>query len=463
MVDQQISAGDRFNRPIGLIGGISLVIGGVIGMGIYVLLAQVTAQVGTTLWLPFSIAILVSLIGIIPLVMICSALPRAGVGYLYVSRLLGPMPGVLASWWSIFGVACATTFVSLGMAGYIAPNLPWEVPISLISILIPLCFLVLYMFGVRLATSIQVVFTVILLLALLIYGIKGAFINGLTFTVNLPQGAGGLIMASIISYSICFGFQVIAEMGEEIKHAKRNIPLSLLIGGSIILIIYIIVGTVFANSIPYDVEAIKGMTAPLMETGKLFLSPAFVALLSFGAVAAGLTSLNAGAIAIPRELFSQARDGVLPGFVGRLSPKTKTPANAVIIYFAMVIAMLVIDMIFGLGIDFFSVLTAIGIMLMTVLISIASLFLQKKFPGEFENAYFIVPRPLLWVVVVVSIISCLGFVALVLTELPAAGVVYLALSVLIVLVYLYRVSELKRRDAGWMKKFQLMPGFDEDE
>ena len=55
-----LTEADRFDRPIGLLGGIALVIGGVIGMGIYVLIAQVASQVGTTLWLAFSIAILIA-------------------------------------------------------------------------------------------------------------------------------------------------------------------------------------------------------------------------------------------------------------------------------------------------------------------------------------------------------------------------------------------------------------------
>ncbi|MFH2132044.1 MAG: APC family permease, partial [bacterium] len=362
----------------------------------------------------------------------------------------------------ILGVASATTFVSLGMAGYIAPHLPWKVPMAILSLLIPLCFLALYMFGLRLATSIQVVLTAIMLAALLIYGFKGAFSSGLTFTVNLPQGAGGLILASIISYSICFGFQVIAEMGEEIRNAKRNIPLSLLIGGSMILVIYIIVGTVFANSVPYDVAAIKAMTAPLTETGSQFLSPVFVGLLSFGAVAAGLTSLNAGAIAIPRELFSQARDGMMPRFLMHLTRETRSPLNAVVVYFGLVVVLLLTDMVLGLGVDFFSILTAIGIMLMTVLVSISSLFLKRKYPQEYENAYFKLPRSLHWVIVIISVISCLGFVFLVLTELPVTGVCYLVFTVVLVMFYFFRRRFLEKNDANWAARFSCMPGFDEE-
>ena len=48
-----------------------------------------------------------------------------------------------------------------------------------------------------------------------------------------------MVLAIVLCYSACMGFQVIAEMGEEIKNPKRNIPLSMIIGGIIVLVIYI--------------------------------------------------------------------------------------------------------------------------------------------------------------------------------------------------------------------------------
>jgi len=135
--------------------------------------------------------------------------------------------------------------------------------------------------------------------ALLAYGIVGTMEVGLKFSTFLPQGIGGFIMATVLCYTAFFGFQVIAEMGEEMKNAKRNIPLSLFIGGVSILVIYIIVGTVFITSVEYDFEAIKAIKAPLMESGKAFLPYFWVLMLGLGAIAAGLTSFNGGGIAIP--------------------------------------------------------------------------------------------------------------------------------------------------------------------
>ncbi len=82
----------KLDRPIHLLGGVALVIGGVIGMGIYALIAAVGAYAGTTLWLAFILAITVSVVGVAPLIQLSSAMPRAGGGYLYVSGSSIPRP-----------------------------------------------------------------------------------------------------------------------------------------------------------------------------------------------------------------------------------------------------------------------------------------------------------------------------------------------------------------------------------
>jgi APA family basic amino acid/polyamine antiporter len=444
-------------RPIGLAAGIALVIGGVIGMGIYALIAAVGAQAGSSLWLAFILAIIVSAVGVAPLIQVASAMPRAGGGFLYTSRLLNPFMGAMASNLALLGAGSSTAMVSMGLAGYIAPYLPFDVSPRILAIILPLLFCVLYLFGLRLAAWLQMFLAAQLIIALLVYGLSGAFSNEIHFALSFPQGAGGFIMAIILCYSVCMGFQVIAEMGEEMKDARRNIPLSLLFGGAIILIIYIIVGMVFINSLDYDFEKIKAMTAPLIETGRLFLPAFWVFFLGIGALSAGLTSFNAGAIALPRELFSQARDGIMPAFLARIDRRTRSPLNAVFTYFAFVVLLL----LSGQSIDFYGVMTAVGILAMTAILSIAAVRMPARFPERYQKAYFKISKPWLIILVAVSVASSLGFILLVLMELPVVGGIYLAWIVLTVVYYFLRVSWLKKTDDTWEARMQQLSGSDE--
>lgn len=449
----------KLDRPIGLAAGVALVIGGTIGMGIYALIAAVAAQAGSALWIAFTLALLISAVGVLPLIQIASALPRAGGGYLFTSRLLNPYMGIVASYFAILGGASSTALVALGLAGYIEGNFSTGLPIKLIAVLLPILFFILYLFGLRLAAWIQMLLAAQLIIALLVYGFSGAAKYGLDFSISLPQGMGGLIMAVILCYSVCMGFQVIAEMGEEMVNARRNIPLSLLIGGAAVLVIYVIVGTVFMRSIPYDFEAIKAMTAPLMESGQAFLPDFWVMLLSFGALSAGLTSFNAGAIALPRELFSQSRDRLMPEFVGKIDKRTKSPLNAVGLYFLFTVFLVLI----GPSLDFFGVMAAVGILVMTAVIAVAAVRLPAKFPERYKSAYFRLPKWLLILVAVISILSCLGFVFIVLTEMPSVGLIYIGWTVLITVFYFARVNSLKKSGFDWEGQISRLPGHDEEE
>lgn len=448
----------KLDRPIGLLGGIALVIGGVIGMGIYALIAAVGVQAGSALWLAFTIAMIVSAIGVAPLIQIASALPRAGGGYLYTSRLLNPLMGTIASDLALLGGACSTAMVSLGLAGYIAPYLPITVPIRVLAIALPVLFYLLYRFGLRLAASLQMLLAAQLIVALLVYGIVGAVKSNMHFPLSLPQGVGGLIMASILCYSVCMGFQVIAEMGEEMVNARRNIPLALLIGGAVVLVVYIIVGLVFIGAAGYDIENIKTMTAPLMDTGKIFLPGFWVIFLSIGALSAGLTSFNAGAIALPRELFSQARDGVMPKFLGKIHARTRSPLNAVTAFFVFTVFLILL----GQSIDFYGVATAVGILLMTAIIALAAVRLPERLPERYQKAYFKISKFWLKMFAAVSVISSLGFVFIVIMELPVVGLLYIAWIALVIGYYFLRVRWLKSSGFEWESAIGRIPGYDEE-
>lgn len=454
----------RLDRPLGLLAGIAIVVGGVIGMGIFALIAGLAAEAGPSIWLAFTIAVLISLVGVTPLIHISSAMPRAGGGYLFTSRLLNPALGTLASYWGILGGACTTTFVSLGLAGYLAPYLPFDMPIRLLAIILIILFFILYLFGLKLAASLQILLVAQLFLALMFYITFGASSVGISFSLEMPQGIGGFALAVILAYSASMGFQVIAEMGEEMVNARRNIPLSLAIGGAIILVLYILTGITFINSVPYDYESISAMSAPLMETGSQFMPQVLVVFLSLAALSAGLTSFNAAATAIPREFFSQARDGMVPPGIGKIDKRTRSPIYAVGAYFLFVIFLLVIGGIFDWDIDFYGVLTAVGILLFTIVICISSLKLPDKYPERYESAFFKLPKPFLWVLTILAVITSLGFIFIVIIdEEPVVGAIYVGWTALIALYYKLRVNYLKKKGVDWEGIIAHLPGFDEEE
>ncbi len=444
----------QLERTISLSGGVALVVGGVVGAGVFVLIASIGAQSGSAIWLAFTIAILVSLIGVIPVIQLAGALPRAGAGYLFASRLFSPFLGTMTSFWIILGGGASTCVVALTLAMYAGQFLPTGLPNRLVAIVLVLLFYAVYQFGLRLAMWLQILMAVQFVSALGLYAAAGAVRVDLDVSVIPPQGIAVFLMAVLLCYSTCLGFQVVAEMGEEIRNARRNIPLALVIGGGVVAALYIVIGTVFVSSIPYDPEAYGQLKAPLCESAARFLPPTLVSYLGFGATTAGLTSLNAAAIALPREIFGQARDGVLPRALARVHPRTHAPQNAVTAYFAFVIAFLAV----GFDTEFYGFAAAVGILVMSSVLCVASFQLPKRFPERVDRAYIRFPMWLLVACTVMTVLVSLGFSAVVAYERPGVLGLYAGWSLLVIVYYRLRTRRFTPRD--W-EQIQAIPGADE--
>lgn len=459
----------KLGRALGLGGGIALVVGSIIGMGIYALLAPIAANSGNAMWLAFIIAIIVSAVGSIPIIQAASAVPRAGVGYHMTSRLSTPLVGSLISLWAIVGGAASTAVVCIGFAGNIAAYWLWGIDksqeIIILSLIIPVVFMGLYLFKLQIANLAQIIMVILKVLALCVFIVGGIFV--VTHPIHLsfmgPKGIGGMAMAVILCFTTCLGFQVIAEMGEEIKDPKRNIPLAMLIGGLIVLVIYILVGAVFMGSITYDYDTLMKMKSPLLDSARTFLPEGWVALLGFGALFAAATAINAAAMALPREILSQARDDLLPAGMGQVSTRTHSPIRAVGIYFIIVLLLLCLQFV-KIDMDFFGVLAAVGILTMTIVIAFAVINLPKRFPAEYNKAYFKLSKPWLIVFAILTAATSLPFIVLVLLDykntLWIIGIL-IGITIVFILYYLLRVRWLKKQGVNWEERTKKLTGFDE--
>ena len=459
----------KLGRALGLGGGIALVVGSIIGMGIFALLAPIAANSGNALWLAFLIAMVISAVGVIPIIQAASAIPRAGIGYLLTSRLASPLWGSIISLWAIVGGAATSGFICIGFAGNIAAYWSWgidkELEIKLLSIIIPVAFMGLYLFKLHIANWVQIIMVILKLLALGVFAGVGIFVmkNPIQLSFVPAHGVSGMVMAIVLCYSACMGFQVIAEMGEEIRDPKRNIPLSMIIGGLIVLVVYILVGVVFMGAMPYDFDAMMKMKSPLIDAANTFLSPGWVGFIAFGALFAAVTALNAGAIALPRELLSQARDNLLPSGIGKVSGRTFTPVRAVGVYFILVILLLLLQFA-GTDIDFYGVMSAVGILLMTMVAAFAVINLPKKYPREYNQAFIRIPRPWLIVFAILTALTSLPFIIGVIVSYHNAALmcfILAGLTALFIAYYFLRVRWLKAHGVDWDERTKHLTGHGE--
>lgn len=428
-------------NKIGLLGGVGIVVGGVIGMGTYALIPGIVANAGPAAWLAITIALVVSLMSVLPLIQLSSAMPIAGGGFEYCRRLLSPYAGFLVSWLAVIGGACSLSLISTALMQQYQEFIPAGTPPHLAAMIFVAVFYLFYLLGLKIVTMAQVVFCLQLLIAIFMYFCPILFLKDFTLHATLPESYN-FLLAIILAFNICLGFQIIIELGEEMKSPSRNIPLALLIGGAIILLVYLCVtfAYIFSVGLPHMSEKI-----PLINTAFPYYGSAGIIFIKLGVISSGLASFSGGAIALPRELFAMARAGALPNYFQQLD-KGSNPSRAVGLFFGLVLGIMtagnileyigIIDKYFGPDIiDFYAYMAIFGIMIMTIVMSVAALRLPKLMPNEYAAAYIRFPKWLLYTFCLISIVSSLLLILVIMTKIVILWM-YLIILLLVTVLYL---------------------------
>jgi amino acid transporter len=444
----------KLEKKIGLLGGIGIVTGGVIGMGAFALIPGISARAGEGAWLAILLAMTISVISVLPLIQVASAIPVAGAGYLYCSRLIGPFTGILASSLAVMGGSSSLCLVALGIAQYVLIYFPLNTDPFWIAILFVTAFYLIYQFGLKLLAALQIAMSVQMLLALLMYAY--VLLQANRFELVMGKPADGFWFAVILAFNISFGFQIIIELGEEMRHPKKNIPLSLIIGAIVVMIIYICILSAYLSETGIEGARLKpSLAATAQPYFNKFMNLFFI----IGVFNAGITSYNAGAIALPREIFSMARDRMLPLYFSKVNPINGNPGKAVNLMFISVVLLLLFGkMLYNAGIigqhfghktddmiEFFGFLTILGIMLLTIFVSIAAFRLPDVYPDKYHAAYIRIPRRLLNIFIVVSITSATLLIAVMAYEKMIVAFIYCLYILVITVYYLFRKNYLLKQ------------------
>ncbi len=315
-----------------------LVIGNVIGSGIFLVPASVLLQSGESM--PIAIAVwlvggVLSLLGALSYAELGGMDPGAGGLYAYIRDAFGPFPAFLYGW-TLFFVIGAGTIATLCVAAadYLTQFTPMSptaksiVAVSLIVLMATICVR-----GTRESASVQNVATGVKVLAILAMSAllfalgQGASLPVTAHTVTPPTVSGvGLSIISVLwAYE---GWQYVTFVAGEAKDPQRTIPRALIVGTVTLIVIYIIANLAYVAalgtarmSVSERVagEAVAQVMGPL--AGKAIAAAIIVSMYS---------AAHATVITVPRVYFAMARDGIFFAKLAQVHPQYGTPAIAVI-------------------------------------------------------------------------------------------------------------------------------------
>jgi basic amino acid/polyamine antiporter, APA family len=328
------------NRTLNLRDLILIVIGTVIGSGIFLVpgpvLRQTGGSVGVALLVWLAAGVL-SLLGALTYGEMGAAKPDAGGLYVYLRDALGPLPAFLYGWTMFFVMStgsCATLAVAftsyLGQFVILSP-----VAGKAVAVLMILVVMIINVRGTRQGANVQGVATAIKVAAILVMSVMLIAVgHGFARTPNLwPAQWNGSLLAGVgfamISVLWAYeGWQYVTFSAGETKNPQRVFPLGIGVGTALLIGIYVLANIAYIAALGADgavksdriaAEAMAALFGP--AAGKLI---AAVILVSMFSAANGLT------LTAPRLYYSMSRDGVFFKKLAEVHPRFNTPAIAIV-------------------------------------------------------------------------------------------------------------------------------------
>ncbi len=343
----------------------SIVIGAVIGSGIFKKPSTMAEQLGSpelllALW---AVAGVITLFGALTNAEVAGLLPHTGGQYIYFQKMYGDFFAYLYGW-AIFAVIqtgsiASITYVFSHYAGYFfdLPRFSPEVEnqifihipfigdifpvrnigeklltIGVISFLSFVNYLGV-LFGGRIAgvfTTMKVVAILIIVAAGFLFGNGSSDNFSSDALTNVEYGlAGGIALALSGAFWSYDGWNNITYIAGEVKKAQRNIPLALTVGTIIVISVYILINLAYLYIIPIDEMAGSKLVAS--DLAEKVIGPIGGGLVAAAVMISTFGTSNGAIMVSARVYYAMARDGVFFKKIGFVHPKNKTPANALLI------------------------------------------------------------------------------------------------------------------------------------
>ena len=349
--------GPSLQRVLGLSSAVSIVIGTVIGSGVFLVPSTMIRHVGSVekVFIVWVVAGLLSLFGALTYAELAAAMPEAGGEYVYLSAAYGPFWGYLYGW-TQFWVAKSGSIATLaaGFYTYLAAFfpvfgvpvviLPWHIGPGgslleihygqLVAIAVILILAAVNYVGVRSGGNLQVFVTAVKMLLIAGVIVVGMFSGRGEFShfrlhIASVGGMAGFFAAMVSALWAYDGWNNVSMASSEIRDPQRNLPRSLILGTSAVIATYLLVNLAYFYVLsPADVGASHRVAADMMS--HLYGNTAA------GAVTVAVSisifaALNGSILAGARVQYAMARDGLFFPAAAAVHPKFKTPANSMIL------------------------------------------------------------------------------------------------------------------------------------
>ncbi len=335
-------------RSLTLFDGTMIVMGTIIGIGIFFTPSRVVGAVGSpavalAAWV---VGGLIAMTGAYTYAALGAIHPRTGGPYVYLAEGLGRLPAFLYGYMLLLAVLSgAIALIGLIFVDHLAAFVPLTDTVRLVAAtgtIVLLAFI--NVVGVRWGSRVQNLFTVLKVVALLGLVAAGLLFgsNALGGTAREPVGAatviGGFVSAMVGVLFSFGGWQNLTNVAGEMKDPARDLPRAILIGTVGVAVVYLLANVAYLRLLPAD--ELARSSAPAVEALENAIGPKAGGVVAVLILCSAFGILNGLMLAGPRIYFAMARGGDLFRAFGTVHARFRTPSLAIAVQAAMAVLLL---------------------------------------------------------------------------------------------------------------------------
>ncbi|MBM3789331.1 MAG: amino acid permease [Acidobacteria bacterium] len=315
--------------------GINQVIGG----AIFLLPSAVAAQVAGWGWIAFLLTGLASLLVALCFAEVSSRFDSTGGPYLYTRAAFGDFVAFEVGWMQWFTRVSSHASVVNGIALALAfywPALALGARRAGVIIGLTVVLTVINILGIRHSAWVVNILTIGKMLPLAVFILVGIFFVDTSLLGSLgPVTWEQASTAALLLIFVYGGYDVVSVPAGESRNPERHLPFALVMTIVIVTLVMTLGQFVAMGTLP----DLASSSTPLADSALLFMGASGALMIGIGSVIS-MTGNNAGQILTgSRMLFALAENDALPGWFGRVHPKFRTPANAILFSSALALAL----------------------------------------------------------------------------------------------------------------------------
>jgi APA family basic amino acid/polyamine antiporter len=335
-----VTPSDELKRELRLVDCALIVIGSVIGSGIFLTPGNIARTVGSVegVFLVWIAGGLLSFFGALSYAELGGMFPRAGGIYVFLREAFGPMTAFLYGWCTFFVMqsgsiaTLASGFaIYLGYLLHVSPAVAQACSVAVIAILT-----VINCLGVRSGARVQNILTVIKIGSLVGISVVLFLMSGGTFhhfSYRAPAGAtmswGGIGIAMIAVLWAYEGWHILTYNAGEVSNPKRNLTGGLLLGTAAVIVLYLTVNLAYLYALPFD--RISGSRRLASDAVELALGPTGGTLIALAVLISITGAINSNVLGGPRVYFAMARQGLFFRAFAYVQPRYVVPTFSIVL------------------------------------------------------------------------------------------------------------------------------------